>query len=129
MTRLELEARRMEAIPDLDSNTMQAEIARRFGVSRTTVSRWKRARGRGSALKRLPPPGRPPRLGPAHVAICTELYALGPRASGFDGENWTQDRFAKVIHDVSGVEYDPDHVGRLMHKWGLRSKRERREAE
>jgi transposase len=126
MTRLELEARRMEAIPLLDSDTMQAKIARRFGVSRTTVSRWKRARAQGSELKRLPTPGRPPRLGPVHVVMCMGLYSLGPRASGFDGERWTQDRFAKVIHDVSGVEYDPDHVGRLMRRWGLRPKRESR---
>ena len=139
MTRLELEARRMEAIPDLDSNTMQAEIARRFGVSRTTVSRWKRARAQGSELKRSawgsvsgtmsPTPGRPPRLGPVHIAMCMGRYSLGPRASGFDGGGWTQDRFAKVIHDVSGVEYDPDHVGRLMRRWGLRPKRESRNAE
>jgi transposase len=129
MTRLELEARRMEAIPLLDSNTMQAKIARRFGVSRTTVSRWKRARAQGSALKRSQPPGRPPRLTHTHISACMVLYDLGPRASGFDGERWTQDRFAKVIHDVSGVEYDPDHVGKLMHRWGLRPKRERREAE
>jgi transposase len=129
MTRLELEARRMEAIPLLDFNIMQAKIARHFGVSRTTVSRWKRAREQGSALKRLPPPGRPPRLTHAHISACMELYYLGPRASGFHAERWTQDRFARVIHDVSGVEYDPDHVGRLMRRWGLRPKREKRDVE
>src|ERR1035441_2969920 len=111
MPRLELEARRMEAIPDLDADVKQAKIARRFGVSRTTVSRWKRARAQGSELKRSawgsvsdtmsPTLGRPPRLGTVHIAMCMALYSLGPRASGFDGERWTQDRFAKVIHDVS----------------------------
>jgi transposase len=139
MTRLELEARRMEAIPDLDAGVRQAKIARHFGVSRTTVSRWKRARAQGSELKRSawgsvsgtmsPTLGRPPRLTHAHISACMELYYLGPRASGFHAERWTQDRFAKVIHDISGVEYDPDHVGKLMHRWGLRPKRESRNAE
>ena len=127
MTRLELEARRMQAIPDLDSSMMQAKIARRFGVSRTTVSRWKRARAQGSSLQRLPTPGRPPRLTPAHIEFCTKLYQIGPRASGYNWERWTQVRFAKVIYDVSKIEFHPDHVGKLMHDWGLRPKRERKE--
>ena len=122
MTRMELEARRMEAIPDLDSNTMQAEIARRSGVSRTTVSRWRRARAQGSALKRLPPPGRPPRMAAMPIECCKSIYRFGPLGGG----EWTQAKFAQAIRDNLGVEYSEDHVGRLMHKWGLRPKREKR---
>jgi len=121
MTRLELEARRMQAIPFLDSSMMQAKIARTFGVSRTTVSRWKRARAQGGSLKRSIAPGRPSRMNKFDIVCCKALYRLPP-----DGGNWTQAKFAQAIKDNIGVEYHPDHVGRLMHQWGLRPKRERK---
>jgi len=122
MTREEMESRRLAAIPDLDSNVMQAKIARRHGVSRTTVSRWKRARMQGSALKRLVPPGRPPRLNAMDIECCKSIYRFGPLGGG----QWTQAKFAQAIKDNLGIEYHPDHVGKLMHQWGLRPKRKRR---
>jgi putative transposase len=119
MTRLELEARRMQAIPDLDAGMMQAKIARRLGVSRTTVSRWKHARTQGSALKRSMPPGRPPRLNAMDIECCKSIW----RSRLF---GWTQAQFSQAIKDRIGVEYHPDHVGKLMHKWGLIPNRKRR---
>ena len=114
MTRLELEARRMQAIPLLDSSMMQSKIARRIGVSRTTVSRWKRARMHGSSLQRSLSPGRPPRLTVQDIEVCKSIYRRSRR-------KWTQKTFY-----YTGVKYDPDHVGRLMHQWGLRTKRVRK---
>ena len=39
-------------------------------------------------------------------------------------------RFADAIYTRFGVRYDPDHVGRIMHRLGLRDrKRSRRVAE
>lgn len=117
----------MAAIPDLDASVMQAEIARRFGVSRTTVSRWKLARAEGSALKQSPTPGRPPRLTPADVKALESLYAEGPGIVG--ATKWTQNSFAKLICFVAQIDFHPDHVGKLMRRWGLRPKRESRNAE
>ena len=132
MTRLELEARRMEAIPDLDADVKQAKIARRFGVSRTTVSRWKRARAEGNSLKRTLTPGRPPRLTPTDVKALKFLYAEGPgkllyaEGPGIVGTTkWTQNSFAKLISFVAQIDFHPDHVGKLMRRWGLRPKREK----
>jgi transposase len=121
MTRLELEARRMHAIPDLDGSVMQAKIARRFGVSRTTVSRWKRARAQGNSLKRKVAPGRPSRMSEMPIECCKSIYRIGPIGGG----KWTQTKFAQAIKDNVGIEYSPGHVGRLMHQWGLRPKRKR----
>jgi putative transposase len=122
MTRLELEARRMQAIPLLDSSMMQAKIARTFGVSRTTVSRWKRARAKGNSLKQKLASGRPSRMSAMEIKWCKFIYPFGP----LDGGKWTQAKFAQAIKDNIGIEYHPDHVGRLMHQWGLRPKRERK---
>ena len=35
-------------------------------------------------------------------------------------------RFADAIFAKFGVRYDPDHVGRIMHKLGLRDRRRTR---
>jgi putative transposase len=122
MTRLELEARRMQAIPLLDSSMMQSKIARRLGVSQTTVSRWKLARAEGISLKRKLAPGRPSRMSEMPIECCKSIYRFGP----LGGEKWTQAKFAQAIKDNIGIEYHPDHVGKLMHQWGLRPKRKRK---
>jgi transposase len=38
-------------------------------------------------------------------------------------------RFADAIFRRFGVKYDPDHVGRIMHRLGLRERNRRRAAE
>lgn len=123
MTRLELEARRMQAIPLLDSSMMQSKIARTFGVSRTTVSRWKLARKKGNSLKQKIASGRPSRMSAMEIELCKSIYEFGLLGVG---TKWTQAKFAQAIKDNIGIEYHPDHVGRLMHQWGLRPKRERK---
>ena len=43
LNRDEMEMRRLEAVQDLLSGLTQSKVARKFGVSRTTASRWNRA--------------------------------------------------------------------------------------
>ena len=50
------------------------------------------------------------------------MFAAGPRAFGFDKDRWTTARLAQAIEGRFGTRYDPDHVGRLMHRLGLRPK-------
>jgi transposase len=45
-----------------------------------------------------------------------------------EAARWTTGRLAIVIDRQFGVHYDEDHVGRLMHKLGLRSRRHRVES-
>jgi transposase len=128
LTRDEMEGRRLLAAQDLQSGLTQSQVARKFGVSRTTASRWHRALdGRGvEALRKRRAPGRPSRLKPDQVKGVQELYEAGPRAAGFDAERWTTARFAEAIAARFGVRYDPDHVGRIMHRLGLRERRKGR---
>ena len=75
-------------------------------------------------------PGRPSRLSADQLHGVTEIYQAGPRAAGFDSDRWTTMRFAEAIYMRFDVRYDPDHVGRIMHRLGLRDrKRTRRVAE
>ena len=64
LTRDEMESRRLLAAQDLQRGISQSQVARKFGVSRTTASRWDRAlSGKGfEALRKRRAPGRPSRL-------------------------------------------------------------------
>lgn len=124
LNRDEMERRRLEAAQDLLKGITQARVARKFGVSRTTASRWYRAL-EGENLERLrkrKAPGRPSRLSSSQRAEIAEIFALGPRAFGFETDRWTTARLAQAIEARFGIRYDPDHVGRLMHRLGLRRK-------
>jgi len=128
LTRDEMESRRLMAAQELLGGLSQSQIARKFGVSRTTASRWNRALGgKGvEALRKRRAPGRPCRLTAEQLAATTEIYKAGPRAHGFDCDRWTTMRFADAIQARFGVHYDPDHVGRIMHRLGLRERRKTR---
>ena len=128
LTRDEMEYRRLLAAQDLQQGLTQSQVARKFGVSRTTASRWHRAlNGRGvEALRKRRAPGRPSRLTAEQLRGVTEIYTAGPRAAGFDTEKWTTVRFAEAIQTRFGVRYDPDHVGRIIHRLGLRERRRNR---
>ena len=114
MTRAELEARRLSAIPDLQGDVLSAAaIAKRYGVSRVTVYRWQNAilANGEDGLKIHRAPGRPSRINDAQRAAICRLF----RRERW----WTQSRFADALSNELGIEYSPDHVGRIMHRLGL----------
>ena len=131
LTRDEMESRRLLAAQDLTMGVSQSKVARRYGVSRTTASRWSRAlAGKGvEGLRKRRAPGRPSRLSQEQRTQIVEIYAAGPRAAGFETDRWTTVRLAEAIVARFGVQYDPDHVGRLMHRLGLRQRRHRQAPE
>jgi len=125
LNRDEMEHRRLQAAEELLGGATQARVARKFGVSRTTASRWYRILEKQGVdrLRKRKAPGRPSRLSEAQMSAVREMFAAGPRAFGFDSDRWTTARLATAIETHLGVRYDPDHVGRLMHRLGLRTKR------
>ena len=122
LNRDEMERRRLDAAQDLLNGITQSQVARKFGVSRTTASRWQRAlKGSGvESLRKRRAPGRPSRLTRDQLCGLHELMAEGARVYGFPDDRWTTARMSVAIAVRFGVRYDPDHVGRLMHKMGLR---------
>ncbi len=114
----------MEAARFLLAGDTQSAVARRFGVSRTTASRWDHAlRRRGlESLKKRKATGRPSRLTPAQMAALPALMAQGASAFGYADGRWTTARLSRAIMLSFGVRYDPDHVGRLLHRLDLHSR-------
>ena len=124
LSRDEMESRRLQAAEELQRGLSQSQVARKFGVSRTTASRWFRAlSGKGvEGLRKRRAPGRPSRLTKDQMQAVAELYQAGPRLAGFETDRWTTALFAEAIFARFEVRYDPDHVGRIMHRLGLRER-------
>jgi putative transposase len=121
----EMETRRLAAAQDLLNGVTQSQVARRHGVSRTTASRWYRSivvKG-VEALRKRRATGRPSRLTADQVDSIRKMFVEGASAHGFSSDRWTTGKLAKAIERKFGIRYDQDHVGRLMHKFGLREHR------
>jgi transposase len=126
LSREEMERRRLAAAQLLLGGQSQAKVARMYGVSRTTASRWHHAVSRTGvdALRKRRATGRPSRLSPEQLKEVSRIYREGPLLHGFTVDRWTTARLATVIEARFGVRYDEDHVGRMLHKLGLRNRRE-----
>lgn len=125
LTREDMETRRLAAAKELLAGATQSQVARRYGVSRTTASRWHRSivhKG-VEGLRRRRATGRPSRLTADQVEGIRRMYFGGALAHGFANDRWTTGRLAVAIEKEFGIRYDQDHVGRLMHKFGLRERR------
>ena len=116
----ELERRRARALALLDDGLQPVEVARRVGVERRSVRRWKAAaRKHGKAgIRARAAPGRPSKLIPARKRRLEALLLKGPLASGFDTDLWTCPRVAELIKQRFSIDYHVDHVGRLLHDLG-----------
>lgn len=101
----------------------QAEIARELHISRQSVSRWYEAwrldepgwiRGADRA-------GRLPKLNDEHLRRVDEALRKGARSHGFGADLWTLPRVAAVIERVTGVDYHPGHVWKILGamRWSL----------
>ena len=120
MTRQELEARRLSAIPEFSNGTSMAKLAAEYKVSRTSVYRWKRAIDRGEPLAARKAPGRPLRMSGEQERQAIQLWKLGPNILlETETDKWTQARFAEAVELQLGIHYSPDHMGRIMHHLGL----------
>ena len=133
----QLQRRRERAIELLHQGYQPVEVARKLGVDRRSVRRWKAAYNKkgmqGIRAKRAS--GRPPRLAAKQRAELKRLLLKGAVASGFSTDLWTCPRIVKVIQARFGVRYHVDHIGRLLRsmEWSpqkpQRRAKERDEAE
>jgi transposase len=113
-TPAQVEERRLAAARLLRAGGLaQAEIARRVGVSRASVTRWKRRLERAGlrGMRRRAPTGRPSRLRPDQWARLLRVLRRGAVVAGFETERWTLPRIAAVVERTFGVRYHPRSLG------------------
>ena len=116
LSRDEMEQRRMEAAKKLLEGMRPWRVAARFGVSRPTVTRWRRTLTTGgveSLMKRVAP-GRPSRLTVEQKAQFAKWVGLGPAALGQSPDKWTCARLGQLIEERFGIHYHPDYIRRLV---------------
>ena len=126
----ELERRRLRALDLLKQGLLPSEVARRVGVDRRSVRRWKSAarQAGAAALRAKPAPGRPSKLAERQRRRLEALLLKGAQAAGFHTELWTCPRVAELIEQRFGVSYHVDHVGRLLHELGWSAQKPARRA-
>lgn len=115
-----MESVRMRAAKDfLSGNLTQAQLSRRYQVSRTTASRWARRIGEKGVVgvRRTLTTGRPPALTKAQQVNLQKMHKEGPIAHGY--RKWTARALQGVILKEFGVCYHVDHVCKLRHTLNL----------
>jgi transposase len=125
-----LEGRRLRAMEYLDQGLQPGEIARKVGVDRRSVRRWKASiqKDGPGAIRAKPLPGRPPRLNPGAKKRLEAILLRGARETGFSTDLWTCPRVVQVIQKVFGVRYHVDHIGRILHSLGWSPQKPQRRA-
>lgn len=126
----ELERRRRRAITFLREGLQPVEVARRLGVDRRSVRRWRASyRGAGErALAARPASGRPTKLDARSRAQLERSLLQGARACGYPTDLWTCPRVAAWIRRRFGVRYHVDHIGRLLRSLGWSPQKPERRA-
>jgi transposase len=126
----ELEARRRRAAEYFQEWKPLREIASLFGVSLTSVKRWKRTwKAEGvEGLAAKPHPGPEPKLSQAQRQSLVKILLEGPVAAGFRTDLWTCARVAQIVRKKFGVSYHRDHVRRILHDLGFSPQKPRRVA-
>jgi transposase len=120
----ELQRRRLRGGRLLLRGETQAEVARRVGVTRTTVSDWNESLAEGGleALKRRPR-GRPAGLDAAQRRELLKALTTGALAEGFPTELWTLARVGRLIERRFGRRYSESQVWRILVSLGFSCQR------
>jgi transposase len=116
-----MEERRMKGGKMLRANKLtQYEIAERLGVSRISVSKWKRQlQAEGSkGLKARKSSGRPVKLSGQQQQDLLKVLSRGARDAGYPTERWTLKRVQQVIKREYQVSYHPKYLSRLLKQLG-----------
>lgn len=95
-----------------------AKIARRLGVTRTTVSIWRSRWRQGGvrALLEVGGVGQKSRLSDEQLGQVVGELLKGPKVHGWETEYWTLARIGAVIEAKTGVSYSIGYLWHLMHR-------------
>ena len=126
----ELGRRRERAIQMLQEGLPPFEVARKLGVDRRSVRRWRAAFGKHGTrgLQPQPVPGRPVKLDLKAQHRLERLLLKGAQAAGFPTDLWTCPRVRDLIESRFRVRYHEDHVGRLLQGLGWSCQKPQRRA-
>jgi transposase len=124
----ELERRRRHAVALLHQGESPTVVARILGVHRVTLYTWLRKEQQPGGLAAKPRLGHTPRLSDVQLGELEELLLKGATAHGWVNNLWTAGRVTALIQRHFGVQFHPDHVGRILnHRLNWSSQRPQRQ--
>lgn len=104
------------------------EMAKEFGVNRSSINRWLgwyNAIG-VNGLETGVAPGPTPKLSDEQCHELVEFIEAGPISAGYSSGVWTGPMIGDLIEERFGVRYHNHHVPRLLHKLGFSVQRPRK---
>ena len=116
-----MEERRLEGGQLLKAGKLsQAEIARRLGISRTTVSDWaKTIEAKGiKGLRKRKAAGSASKLSAEQKQKLKKMLDRGALVYGFPTDRWTLERVRQLIQEECKVSYHRNYLNRLLRKLG-----------
>lgn len=121
-----LEELRIRGVKQIQSGVAPDEIARVFGLGRSTVYNWLaqyREHGmKGLKAKRIS--GRPPKIdGKKMKWIYDTIVQKSPLQFRFEFALWTREMIQKIIRDKFGIKLGLSSVSRLLKQLGLTCQR------
>ena len=130
LTREQEEKRRLLAMQDLDNGMKQSEIARKYHVRDSSVSRWAKAyREKGKeGIKSTFATGRPQKLNVSDKEKLISILLHGAIASGYETDSWTGKIVSDVIKKEFNVDYHFKHIPKLLRSLGFRQVKPKRKA-
>ena len=111
---------RFAAAELIQAGASDREVARRFGVSRMSANRWRRALAAGGkqALASKGAGGARCKLTPAQLGELEAVLDAGPAAWGWPDQCWTLARIGALVSDRFGVDYTLAGLDVLLHRLG-----------
>lgn len=115
------EKARLQAGKLFGKGISQAEVARRFGATRTAALYWYRAwKKKGvKGLKSKGSPGFASRLTAAKRTKFKRAIEQGPQHHGFETQLWTLSRLATVMKQTTGVRFGHNHTWEIVRTLGF----------
>lgn len=115
-----LERRRRRAIDLLQKGFSPVQVARKLGVDRRSVRRWRASYEQlgPEGLAARPAPGRPPKLTIGQRQQLERWLLKGASAFGYRTDLWTCPRVADLVKKRFNIRYHVDHIGRLLRTMG-----------
>jgi len=109
---------RIQGLLLVSQGNRQRDVAEIIGVGRRTLQDWiYRYRVKGiSGLEKGPFKGAQSRLTDEQKGELSRIIAAGPQGAGLDTGVWTTPIIVKLVHDLFGVSYHPDHMGKILHR-------------
>lgn len=121
MSREGREKARVEAGKFFKKGVSQAEVARRFGATRTAALYWHRAWEKDGirGLKSKGRSGFASRLTGQKRAKFKRAIEQGPEHHGFETQLWTLTRLAAVMKKTTGVHFGHNHTWEIVRSLGF----------